>query len=93
MLAGGVGLVITGVSVGSSGSDDWLTVVTSVLGLAVLVGCTPWIEDGLPPEFFGGGRVIRPPTPPAPPPAAPPPAPPMSGPPPGPGGFGGPPTG
>jgi len=53
MLAGGVGLVLAGVGFGSSGSDDWLTFVTSGLGLLGLLASALWLDDGLP---VGRGR-------------------------------------
>ena len=76
LLAAGVGLILWGVGTGSNGSDDWLTVLTSGLGLAVLLACTGFLDNGLPRELFTGG-------------ARRPPSPPLSGPPAGPGGFGG----
>jgi hypothetical protein len=61
LLAGGVGLAFAGIAVGSGGSNDWLTFLTSGLSLLVLVACSPWLEEGLPLEtLFGeapGGRV------------------------------------
>ncbi len=47
LLAGGVGLVLTGVGVGSSGSDDWLIFLTSGLALLVLLGSAYWLDEGL----------------------------------------------
>ena len=54
LLGGGAGLVLAGVGVGSGGSDDWLTFVTSGLALLTLVACSPWLDEGLPLE-----RVTR----------------------------------
>jgi hypothetical protein len=48
LLAGGVGLVLAGVGFGSSGSDDWLTFLTSGLALAGLLVSSLWLDDGLP---------------------------------------------
>ncbi len=47
LLAGGVGLVLAGVGVGSSGSDDWLVFLTSGLALLVLIGSAYWLDEGL----------------------------------------------
>ena len=61
MLAGGVALVLVGVGFGSSGSDDWLTFVTSGLGLLGLLVGALWLDDGLPVNWLsrrsgaGGG--------------------------------------
>jgi len=48
LLAGGVGLVLAGVIYGSDGSDDWLTFLTSGLGLLGLLVSALWLDDGLP---------------------------------------------
>jgi hypothetical protein len=55
LLAGGVGLVLAGVGVGSSGSDDWLVFLTSGLALLVLIGSAYWLDEGLPLESLTGG--------------------------------------
>jgi hypothetical protein len=55
MVAGGVGLVFGGVVAGSSGSDDWLTFLTSGLAFLALVACSPWLDDGLPLGALSGG--------------------------------------
>ena len=55
LLAGGVGLVLTGVGVGSSGSDDWLTFVTSGLALLTLLGSVAWLDEGLPVQSLISG--------------------------------------
>jgi hypothetical protein len=63
LLGAGVSLVFAGVLAGSSGSDDWLTFVTSGLAFLTLVACSPWLEDGLPLDVLtrgasgGGGGV------------------------------------
>ena len=51
LLAGGVALVLGGVGVGSSGTDDWLIFLTSGLALAALIGSAPWLDEGLPLEM------------------------------------------
>ncbi len=55
LLAGGVGLVLAGVGVGSSGSDDWLVFLTSGLALIVLIGSAYWLDEGLPLKSLTGG--------------------------------------
>jgi len=55
LLAGGVGLVFVGVAEGSSGSDDWLTFLTSGLAFLTLAACSPWLEKGLPLATLAGG--------------------------------------
>lgn len=54
LLAGGVSLVMGGVGVGSSGSDDWLTFLTSGLAFLTLMGSSLWLEAGLPVETLTG---------------------------------------
>jgi len=53
LLAGGVGLVLVGVGIGSSGSDDWLTFLTSGLALLGLLASGLWLDDGLPLKWSG----------------------------------------
>ncbi len=53
LLAGGVGLVLVGVGIGSSGSDDWLTFLTSGLALLGLLVSGLWLDDGLPLKWSG----------------------------------------
>ena len=55
LLAGGVGLVFGGVAVGSGGSDDSLTFLTSGLAFLTLLACSPWLEDGFPLATLAGG--------------------------------------
>jgi hypothetical protein len=55
LLAGGVGLVLGGVGLGSTGSDDWLTFLTSSLALATLLGSSLWLDEGLVVWPTGGG--------------------------------------
>jgi hypothetical protein len=55
LLAGGVGLVFAGIGVGSGGSNDWLTFLTSGLAFLTLVACSPWLDEGLPPDILVGG--------------------------------------
>lgn len=57
LLAGGVSLAFAGIAVGSGGSNDWLTFLTSGLTLLVLVACSPWLEKGLPLDMLTGGTT------------------------------------
>ena len=54
LLAGGVGLVFGGVAVGSGGSDDSLTFLTSGLAFLTLLACSPWLEEGFPLDTLSG---------------------------------------
>jgi hypothetical protein len=55
LLFAGVGLFSAGVVVGFSGSDNWLTMLTSALAFAVLAASFPALEDGLPMALGRGG--------------------------------------
>ena len=58
LLAGGVGLAIWGVIMGSQGSNDWLTIVTSGIALAVLLYSANFIDEGI---GLPGGPAKSPP--------------------------------
>ncbi|MDP2948633.1 MAG: hypothetical protein Q8P22_03760 [Chloroflexota bacterium] len=47
LLLAGLGLFGAGVGVGSTGSNDWITFVTSALGFVTVAGSFPWLEEGL----------------------------------------------
>ena len=57
LLGGGVGLVFAGVAVGSGGSNDWLTFLTSGLAFLTLVACSPWLDEGLPLNVLTGSAL------------------------------------
>jgi len=55
LLLAGVGLFSGGVGTGFSGSDNWLTILTSGLAFAALALTFPALEDGLPIALGRGG--------------------------------------
>jgi hypothetical protein len=57
LLGGGAGLVFAGVAVGSGGSNDWLTFLTSGLAFLTLVACSPWLDEGLPLNMLTGSTL------------------------------------
>ena len=55
LLLAGVSLFSAGVAVGFSGSNNWLTILTSGLAFAALAASLPALEDGLPIALGRGG--------------------------------------
>ena len=57
LLGGGAALVMAGVFIGSGGSNEWLTFLTSGLATLTLIACSPWLDDGFPLEKLTGGAT------------------------------------
>lgn len=55
LLLAGLGLFGTGVGMGSTGSDDWISFATAALGFVTVAASFPWLEDGLPIGWRRGG--------------------------------------
>jgi hypothetical protein len=48
LLAGGLGLYLTGMGFWADSSNQWIGFVMSIVVLAALLGSYPWLETGLP---------------------------------------------